>query len=1052
MATTSEDRGIPSSTLCPKFLHSNSTSHTWPFSAIAELIDNAYDPDVNAKQFWIDKAVINGQVCLSFMDNGNGLDYEKMLKMLSFGFSDKIAINGHQPIGVYGNGFKSGSMRLGRDAIVFSRSRDAIVVGLLSQSYLEEVQAERIIVPIVCFESVPQSDRPMMLGNLRVSEQYQASLQAILRHSLFTTEEALLTELNTINSTGSTGATGTRIIIWNLRRCTISPEEKTLEFDFEQERYDIQIPSNVYEKKDENYRHAKSSTEAIPDSVYSLRAYCSILYKKPRMQIIVCGMNVRSQFITKSLAYVVKDTYRPSYLKKGFPIIFGYNTQNKDHYGLMMYHKNRLIKAYERVGCQLKGDRKGVGVIGVIECNFLEPTHNKQDFDNTGKYRNAIISLGKKLEEYWNEMHFKRQKEDPKSQISLEDMPKRPDQTWVQCDTCQKWRKLPDGIDSTRLPEKWFCNLNPDPQFRSCKADEEEEDSEEERPYTKTHKQHEKRDKLIEKEKTIATGHGQSTSAVTTPVARGKARLTHRRASRNPLSVDMSLLSPAAFSSNIKLPIITGVRSWSKPSSGGVVEEDPKEELNRRPRVKRALLLTTENESKRHRGNGTHSSIPETASPGPAVSPSSSTSLPIIQDSDDDDDITDDDDVLILEANSTPIGKQLPIDTSKIKTEKQLVGPSAQTNPMVTSIMETAAMETSPSPPGQAEGQHVSLSTQTEGHAQVKEEEEGAVEEKGSVNGGVRQVMGSVGAGGATVVASREEEVQQPLGEDGEAGTNSSASSREPGRTRLDTLDFSLSATDFRNMKEAQEQQDQLMALMQSAANERDSFKEKVNQLMDQLLEKENRVQELTSASLKEECTQQATQTEENDPDYKSLYEQAQRKAEMLRVEMEALLQTSCAASCSREGLEDGASVNDEVALQIDTLLRDLDQINKQRGELQLQMELLEQEKASLAIQCEQLRSNLESSRQESESGPSAPTKEGAVGHPKGEAGGMSNQDTASVAVEATTLIQLRRSVGRLLYTFVPALDLDQVNYECNVIDEILEQVLTDVESAAEAL
>lgn len=32
-------------------------------------------------------------------------------------------------------------------------------------------------------------------------------------------------------------------------------------------------------------------------------------------------------------------------------------------------------------------ERKGIGVIGVIECNFLQPTHNKQDFDDTDKYR-----------------------------------------------------------------------------------------------------------------------------------------------------------------------------------------------------------------------------------------------------------------------------------------------------------------------------------------------------------------------------------------------------------------------------------------------------------------------------------------------------------------------------------------------------------------------------------------------------------------------------------------------------------------------------------------
>ena len=36
------------------------------------------------------------------------------------------------------------------------------------------------------------------------------------------------------------------------------------------------------------------------------------------------------------------------------PITFGYNTKSKEQYGMMMYHKNRLIKAYERVGCQLR--------------------------------------------------------------------------------------------------------------------------------------------------------------------------------------------------------------------------------------------------------------------------------------------------------------------------------------------------------------------------------------------------------------------------------------------------------------------------------------------------------------------------------------------------------------------------------------------------------------------------------------------------------------------------------------------------------------------------
>lgn len=76
--------------------------------------------------------------------------------LLSFGYSDKTVINGQHPIGLYGNGFKSGSMRLGRDAIVFSKSLDGdtMHVGMLSQSYLAQIKAEQIIVPIVSFQRV----------------------------------------------------------------------------------------------------------------------------------------------------------------------------------------------------------------------------------------------------------------------------------------------------------------------------------------------------------------------------------------------------------------------------------------------------------------------------------------------------------------------------------------------------------------------------------------------------------------------------------------------------------------------------------------------------------------------------------------------------------------------------------------------------------------------------------------------------------------------------------------------------------------------------------
>ncbi len=107
--------------------------------------------------------------------------------------------------------------------------------------------------------------------------------------------------------------------------------------------------------------------------------------------------------------------------------------------------------------------------------------------------RKTMNNLGIKLEEYWKEIRHKRKEEDPNclpvedttlvhfattyisfkphslhalTWVSINALRKRPDQNWVQCDECLKWRKLPDGIDCSKLPDKWFCYLNPAHQYR----------------------------------------------------------------------------------------------------------------------------------------------------------------------------------------------------------------------------------------------------------------------------------------------------------------------------------------------------------------------------------------------------------------------------------------------------------------------------------------------------------------------------------------------------------------------------------------------------------
>ncbi|XP_058247574.1 uncharacterized protein LOC131354215 [Hemibagrus wyckioides] len=380
--------GIPLSVINPQFLHSNSTSHKWPFSAIAELIDNAYDPDVSAKQLWIDKTTVKGQDCLIFMDNGNGMDYDKMHKMLSFGFSDKQAVRDHVPVGLYGNGFKSGSMRLGKDAIVFSKQANTMCVGLLSQTYLERTGAQNVVVPIVMFTKTRQT--------VSAAPEHAESLSDILTHSLFKNEVELLSEFSVFETLCS-NSSGTRIIIWNLHRSS-----GEFELDFMKDPKDIRILDDVYKKFREKNKRQGQESKSVPESVYSLREYCKILYLNPRMEIILQGQKVEAQSITTTLAKTRTDTYKPECLKKKITITFGYNKENMEHYGLMMYHKNRLIKAYVHVPFQRKTIHRGYGVIGVIECNHLTPIHNKQDFEDTQEYRNTMKNLNNKLEDYWS--------------------------------------------------------------------------------------------------------------------------------------------------------------------------------------------------------------------------------------------------------------------------------------------------------------------------------------------------------------------------------------------------------------------------------------------------------------------------------------------------------------------------------------------------------------------------------------------------------------------------------------------------------------------------
>ncbi|KAG8518556.1 MORC family CW-type zinc finger protein 3, partial [Galemys pyrenaicus] len=916
--------------LCPKFLHTNSTSHTWPFSAVAELIDNAYDPDVNAKQIWIDKTVINRHICLTFTDNGNGMTSDKLHKMLSFGFSDKVTMNGHVPVGLYGNGFKSGSMRLGKDAIVFTKNGESMSVGFLSQTYLEIIKAEHVIVPIVAFNQhhILLDIRQMI--NLAESK---ASLAAILEYSLFSTEQQLLAELDAIM-----GKKGTRIIIWNLRSY-----KNATEFDFDKDKYDIRIPEDLDEAAGKKgYRKQERVDQIAPESDYSLRAYCSILYLKPRMQIILRGQKVKTQLVSKSLAYIERDVYRPKFLTRTVRITFGFNCRNKDHYGIMMYHKNRLIKAYEKVGCQLKANNMGVGVVGIIECNFLEPTHNKQDFDYTNEYRLTIAALGEKLNDYWNEMKVKKNSEYPLN-LPVEDIQKRPDQTWVQCDSCLKWRKLPDGID--QLPEKWYCVNNPDPQFRNCDVPEEPEDEDLVHPtYEKTYKKKDKEKLRIK--------HLEIFPRINADQFRTTAVSSQ---SFSPVKESMPRGNPSEAASTYATRLLNNHRVSSQP-------EPESNSLKRRLPIRSSIL------------NAKNRRLSNQAFENSAYK------------KDDDDE-----DVIILEENSTPkpaVDHDVEVKAEQCHVEQSgiVVAPMCDNEPC--GQASSAGTSTSRCEQG------TTAATQTEVPSVVVKKEE-AVEDE--------------------IDARNRASVLPPCAE-AEVKTHETQ----------ETSDKSGDECQLNELKSELFQVNQ----------EKENYKKKYHVLSDQIKVLEQRIADMNDKCVKKETCHQSTETDavfllesiNGRSESAAQYQQALEEIEKLKKQCSALqhVKTEC-SQCS--GSESKSEV-DEMVVQLDDVFRQLDKCTVERDQYKHEVELLEMEKSQIRSKCEELKTEIEQLKSTSQQkGPDGPTS--------------SNVESVSFADgESLKLRSLRVNVGQLLAMIVPDLDLQQVNYDVDVVDEILGQVV----------
>uniref|UniRef100_A0A3P8VTM7 MORC family CW-type zinc finger 2 n=1 Tax=Cynoglossus semilaevis TaxID=244447 RepID=A0A3P8VTM7_CYNSE len=440
-----------------EYLHTNSTTHEFLFGALAELVDNSRDANATRIDIYTEKRTeLRGGYMLCFLDDGIGMDPNEAMHVIHFGKSNKRSPVSTQ-IGQYGNGLKSGSMRIGKDLILFTKKGSSLTCLFLSRTFHEEEGLGEVIVPLPSWDL--KTKEPLTSD----PEKYAIETELIFKYSPFKNKQQLMEQFNKIES-----SSGTLVIIYNLKLM----DNREPELDVETDRQDILM--------------AGTPAEGVKPERRSFRAYAAVLYIDPRMRIFIQGHKVRTKrlscclykprvykysstrFKTRAeqevkkadhLAKIAEEKAREAESKrmdlearlgddiskdsrvilrkvhdsammlqrdadmkkrileakqkalkepKELNFIFGVNIKQRDLDGMFVYNCSRLIKMYEKTGPQLEGGMACGGVVGVVDVPYLvlEPTHNKQDFADAKEYRHLLKSMGAHLAQYWKDTNI----------------------------------------------------------------------------------------------------------------------------------------------------------------------------------------------------------------------------------------------------------------------------------------------------------------------------------------------------------------------------------------------------------------------------------------------------------------------------------------------------------------------------------------------------------------------------------------------------------------------------------------------------------------------
>jgi hypothetical protein len=434
--------------------------HPWAFGAIAELIHNSSDADATKISVNIENASKDPRLVIQ--DNGNGMTVPEMHIMMKLGRDQEVT--DHLRSGRYGMGFKTGSMRLAKHAIVISHShryskegKSRVAIGFLSrEDESGHARSKKWVTGLTVDSGTVKIENP---------KEYATVVEMIRRATGFEREQLgmLAREMQE--------TTGTKIIMFGLKKQERLHGASMYELDFTSDGdFRLWLEDDQGRRKPFRRRNLDGVVANKIQMDYSFRAYAAVMYRRlqtrgpsPRfpqgieLELVVRGHPVRRRDLSSEMTDFKQGRVSTVDATVDYTIGFVPAFHENMLGGLCLYSANCLIQSFVRQQAGIQAGDTGLGIVLLADLpkQDFAPKDNKQEFEDEIKLRRLLIEFKKIFDAFV----FRRDNQDMRVVSRV-----HPDAIdgvycWLQCDNCNKWRVV-DPLYRAKIMKQdreWYC-------------------------------------------------------------------------------------------------------------------------------------------------------------------------------------------------------------------------------------------------------------------------------------------------------------------------------------------------------------------------------------------------------------------------------------------------------------------------------------------------------------------------------------------------------------------------------------------------------------------